>query len=201
MAKMIDLKLQNSQTILKNNHEIFSDIAEKRSNVLRELQEAFTNFLEHAENFKDERLFSDNESISANLISGSGIAVLGGILMAVTQSAVFDITGGVLTAVGLLFAGITTVIQRRKILRGFENEINKGRTRLEREITEKLKEYVGHISQQIDDNFKGFDRHLELEEQQIGFLEKKKESITTRLKDMRMRLTRALSSGDSVKEA
>ncbi|MEM1325374.1 MAG: dynamin family protein [Bacteroidota bacterium] len=194
MAKMIDLKLQTSQTILKNNHEIFSDIAEKRSNVLRELQEAFTTFLDRTENFKDDSIFSSSDSISSNLISGSGIAVLGGVLMAVTQSAVFDITGGVLTAVGLLFAGITTIVQRRKILRGFEEEIQKGRTRLEAEITEKLKDYVSHISEQIDNNFKGFDRHLELEQQQIEFLEKKKTSITDRLKEMRMRLEQALAS-------
>ncbi|MEM9849593.1 MAG: dynamin family protein [Bacteroidota bacterium] len=182
MAKMIDLKLQNSQTILKNNHEIFSDIAEKRSNVLRELQEAFSKFMDRTENFKDESLFPNKGNLSANLVSGSGVAVIGAILTAVAQGAVFDITGGILTAVGLLFAGITTLVQKRKIINGFKTEIQKGRDKLEAEVTEKLKHYVTHISEQIDDNFKGFDRHLELEQQQIQFLDKKHQSIDTRLK-------------------
>jgi len=59
MAKIIDLKIQNSQTILKNNHEIFSDIAERRSNVLKDLQEAFTKFLGRSENFADRELLYD----------------------------------------------------------------------------------------------------------------------------------------------
>ena len=184
MAKMIDLKLQNSQTILKNNHEIFSDIAEKRSNVLRELQDAFSKFMDRTENFRDESLFPNKGNISSNLVSGSGIAVIGAILTAVAQGAVFDITGGVLTAVGLLFAGITTLVQRRKIMNGFKSEIQKGRNKLEGEVTEKLKTYVKHISEQIDDNFKGFDRHLELEHQQIQFLDKKHQSIDVRLKEV-----------------
>ncbi|MEM9886091.1 MAG: dynamin family protein [Bacteroidota bacterium] len=184
MAKMIDLKLQNSQTILKNNHEIFSDIAEKRSNVLKELQDAFSKFMERTENFRDESLFPNKGNLSSNLVSGSGIAVIGAILTAVAQGAVFDITGGILTAVGLLFAGITTLVQRRKILNGFKSEIQKGRDKLEAEVTEKLKTYVVHISEQIDDNFKGFDRHLELEQQQIDFLNKKHQSIDVRLKEV-----------------
>ncbi|MEN0050378.1 MAG: dynamin family protein [Bacteroidota bacterium] len=188
MAKMIDLKLQNSQTILKNNHEIFSDIAEKRSNVLKELQEAFSTFMSRTENFRDESLFPNKGNLSSNLMSGSGVAVIGAVLTAVAQGAVFDITGGILTAVGLLFAGITTVVQRRKIINGFRSEIQKGRDKLEREVTEKLKAYVENISQQIDDNFKGFDRHLELEAQQIQFLEKKHVSIEERLKSIRKEL-------------
>ncbi len=57
MAKMIDLKIQNSQTILKHNHAIFSAIAERRSNVLRELQDAFERFMSRAENFTARELF------------------------------------------------------------------------------------------------------------------------------------------------
>jgi len=45
MGKIVDLKLRNSKTILKDDHEIFSDIAEKRANVLRELQQSFASFL------------------------------------------------------------------------------------------------------------------------------------------------------------
>ncbi len=188
MAKLIDLKLQNSQTILKNNHEIFANIAERRSNVLQELQEAFDEFMSQSENFKDPQLFAGQASISGNLVSGSGIAVIGAILAAVTQGAVFDITGGVLTAVGLLFAGVSTSMKRRQIINGYKKEVQKGRQRLEEEVTERLKTYVGNIKDRIDENFKDFDRHLELESEQIQFLERKHESINKRLTDIREEL-------------
>ncbi|NJL75081.1 MAG: GTP-binding protein [Saprospiraceae bacterium] len=192
MAKMIDLKLQNSQTILKHNHEIFADIAERRSNVLRDLQNTFSKFLAQDENFKDTSLFPDRRNIAPNLMTGSGLAIIGAILAAVTQGAIFDITGGVLTAVGVLFAGITTTIKRRKILNGYRTEMVKGSTRLEEEVGKKLKTYVSHIAERIDENFKTFDRHLELEHQQVEFLEKKHTSIDERLEALRTELTQKL---------
>ncbi|HQU58770.1 MAG TPA: dynamin family protein, partial [Saprospiraceae bacterium] len=59
MAKIIDLKIRSSKTILRDDHELFSDIAEKRNNVLRELQEQFSRFVNRAENFTDQSLFPD----------------------------------------------------------------------------------------------------------------------------------------------
>jgi hypothetical protein len=181
MARMIDLKLQSSQTILKNNHEIFADIAERRSNVLRDLQSAFSKFLAREENFKDESLFSNGKSIAPNLMTGSGLAIVGAIIAALTQGAVFDITGGVLTAVGVLFAGITTTVQRRRLLKGYRTEMQQGRVRLQEEVSKKLKAYVSHIAERIDENFNQFDRHLELEKSQIEYLEKKHTDIDNRL--------------------
>lgn len=192
MAKMIDLKLQNSRNVLSNNHEIFSDIAERRSNVLRELQEAFSKFMSRTENFKDDKLFPNRGNLMPNLMTGGGIAMIGAIVAAVAQGAVFDITGGVLTAVGLLFAGITTTARRRKIINDFKKEVQDGRDRLEEDVTNKLKTYVEHIRERIDENFKGFDRHLELEANQIQFLEKKHISIQNRLQKMGEKLAKLL---------
>jgi len=84
MAKMIDLKIRNSQTVLKNNHDIFSDIAERRATVLKDLQETFSRFLSRSENFTDETLIEDGNTLSPNLATGSGIAVIGVILTALT---------------------------------------------------------------------------------------------------------------------
>lgn len=184
MAKMIDLKITNSKTILSNNHDIFADIAERRSNVLRDLQETFAQFLNRTENFTHETLFPNNNDLSPNIVAGSGIAVIGVILNAAATSAVGDITGGVIAGIGILFAGITTTIKRRSILRNFKQETDDGRAKLESEITEKLKSYVELISTQIEGNFEEFDRHLELEESQIVFLEKKHDSIAQRLRGM-----------------
>lgn len=170
MAKMIDLKIQNSQTILKHNHALFSAIAERRSNVLRDLQDAFARFMNRSENFTARELFPDNQPLSPNLLTGSGLAVIGTILAVVAQGAVFDVTGGVLASIGFLFAGISTSIKRKRVLNGFFEEIKKGRTRMEKEVTEKLSTYVDQLKRRIDANFQDFDAMLETEKEQIAQL-------------------------------
>ncbi|MEZ4955633.1 MAG: dynamin family protein [Saprospiraceae bacterium] len=126
MAKMIDQQIHNSTTILKNNHEIFSDIAERRANVMADLQETFTKFLNRPENFTADGLFPDKQPGTGSMAIGGGIAAIGIIFAALTKVAVFDITGGVLTTVGILFAGFTSTTKRKKILDGFRTEIPKG---------------------------------------------------------------------------
>ena len=185
MAKIIDLKIRNSKTVLKDDYEIFSDIADRRSNVLKELQEAFQKFMSRAENFKETGLLSDKgSSISPSITMGSGAAVIGLVVMAVAQTAAIDITGGVITTLGLAFAGITIGIQRGKILTTFTAETAKGREKLENAIDERLKSYVNQIKLRIDSNFASFDAMIENEENQLVQMEEKHLKISTRLKDL-----------------
>ncbi|MFN7120129.1 MAG: dynamin family protein, partial [Saprospiraceae bacterium] len=114
MARMIELKIKTSKSILSTDQDIFSDIAERRGRVIMELQEAFSRFMNRTENFSDKTLFPDRQSVTPNIATGSGLAVIGLVLAAVTQGAVLDITGGVLTTIGLMFAGVTTTVKRRK---------------------------------------------------------------------------------------
>ncbi len=170
MGQIIDLKIRSSQTILKDDHEIFSDIAEKRASILTELQETFRAFLNNADNFQDEAIFSQKDKMSPTLATGGGIAVVGVILTFVTNGMVFDITGGVLTAVGLLFAGVSLGLQRRKILKKFKAEVDEGRKKLEAEVTSRLRTYVDFVRAQIEKNFERFDQMLESESKALDQL-------------------------------
>jgi ribosome biogenesis GTPase A len=181
MARLVDMKIKNSQTILKNNHEIFSDIAERRSNVLADLQRTFTDFLNHAENFSADGLKGQNASFSPNIATGSGLAIIGVILAAVTQGAVFDITGGILTTVGVLFAGVTVGMKRKKIMDDYRAEIAKGRAKLEKEVTERLKTYIASLKERIDANFDEFDALIEQEGKHIEKFTSQQKHIETRL--------------------
>lgn len=181
MAKIIDLKIRNSETILKNDHDLFSDIAEKRSNILRDLQDTFHDFITKTENFTDESLFPNKKALSPNLATGSGVAAIGVILMTVTNGIVFDITGGILTTIGLLFAGVSTSVQKRKILTGYRQEVDKGRDRIEEDVTEKLRAYISRLKEKIDLNFDEFDQLLLQEEQTIKKLNERWQSINERL--------------------
>lgn len=193
MAKMIDLKIRSSETILRDDHELFSDIAERRNNVLRELQEQFAQFVSRTENFTDESLFPDKSSVSPGLAASSGLAVIGIVLAAVTQGAVFDITGGILTTVGLIFAGITTSSKRKQVLREFRKEIEKGSRRLEEEVSTNLKTYITNLRSRIDENFVKFDLLLEREGEQIEKLTTRSTDITARLASLQTAVDGALA--------
>lgn len=189
MAKMIDLKIRSSaSTVVKSDSYIFEDISDKRAAVLKDLQEAFGRFLSRSENFTDARLFPENATVSPNIAAGSGVAVIGLILAGVTKTAVFDITGGVLTGIGLLFAGITAGMQRRKIVKGYFEEIATGRQRMDAALQEKLHTYVRIIKSRINDNFGDLDALLANEAKQIAALEDKFNAIQDRFESLEKNL-------------
>ena len=181
MGKLVDNKLRYSETLLKNNDEIFADIAERRISVLKDLQESFSQFMNTAENFYDESMVSESSKMTPNLAAGGGIAIVGVILAAVANGAVFDITGGVLTAVGVLFAGVTLGLNRTKVIAKFEEEIIKGREKLREEVYEKLSDYTTRIRTKIESNFFEFDQLLEREGLTIMRVNKVQEEIKEEL--------------------
>lgn len=184
MGKLVDNKLRYSETILKNNDEIFADIAERRINVLRDLQQSFSQFMNTAENFYDDTMVSESSKMTPNLAAGGGIAIVGVILAAVAHGAVFDITGGVLTAIGVLFAGVTLGLNRSKVIAKFEEEIVKGREKLRAEVFEKLSDYTERIKAKIESNFYEFDQLLEKEGLTIMRVNKVQGEIRQELREM-----------------
>ena len=177
MVQMIDLKIKGSETILRNDHELFSDIAEKRSSVLYDLQHTFSQFLNDVNSFKDNRLFPSAKDLSPQVAAGSGLAIIGILLTTVTQGMVFDITGGVITAIGLLFAGITAGLNKGKVLKNFDNEISSGHQRMEGELKDKLFIYISHLKEKIHSHFERFDQHLEREKGQVASLDIKLKEV------------------------
>ncbi len=192
MGKLVDAQIKNSETILKNDHEIFADIAERRANILKDLQQAFSGFLSRSENFYDQGLLSESNNIAPNMAAGGGIAAIGTLLAAFAPGVVFDITGGIITAVGLLFAGVTIGLKRNKILSGFKEEVEKGRLRIQRDVKEKLESYTAKIKERIDINFHSFDDLLKEEKDTIQFLDDEYSRINTELQGIKSELGKYL---------
>lgn len=184
MGKLVDNKLRYSETVLKNNDEIFADIAERRIHVLKDLQESFSHFMNTAENFYDDKMVSESSKMTPNLAAGGGVAIVGVILAALANGAVFDITGGVLTAVGVLFAGVTLGLNRNKVLAKFEEEIIKGRIKMKDEVTEKLADYTKRIKYKMEANFFEFDQLLEKEGMIIDRVNKTQATLRADLRAM-----------------
>ena len=91
--------------------------------------------------------------------------------MALSSLPVLDVTGGVLTTIGVIFAGFSTRGKRRRIVEGFEQEIAGGRLRLATELEEKLKDYIVTLRRRIEANFGRFDEMLDREEKNLLILE------------------------------
>ena len=191
MAHTIDLLIRNSKTILANDHEVFSEIAQRRQNVLRELRDAFDQFLNRTENFTTRGLVNTDSRVGTNVAAGSGVAVVGIILAAVTQGMVFDITGGVLTALGFLVAGITLGLQRGKVMKQYRSEMEKGRKRLQEELATELYAYIETLKAKMDEQFKKFDDLIELETAELDILQKDLKSIKTDLENIQKVVARA----------
>lgn len=200
MARLIDLKIKNSQTILELNHELFSDIAERRHNIIRDLREAFHDFIKRSESFTDAELFPDNKSLATNIATGSGLAVVGLILAAVVQGSVFDITGGVLTTIGLLFAGIGTSGRRRKVVKKFQQEIEAGKIRIQEEVSGQLKGYITRLKGKIDTNFFRFDQMLLKEREQIDQLRIEHQKVDHIFENLKMELASFLQDTNDIAE-
>lgn len=184
MGKLVDSKLRYSETILKNNDEIFSDIAERRINVLKDLQQSFNQFMSTSENFYDDSMLNESSKMTPNLAAGGGMAVVGVIIAAVAQGAVFDITGGLLTAVGVIFAGVTLGLNKNKVIKKFESEIVLGRNKMKEEVSEKLLDYTTRIKYKIEANFFEFDQLLEKEGQIIESVQSKQLEVKMELKTL-----------------
>ena len=140
--------------------------------------------MSRSENFTDTRIFPENASVSPNIAAGSGAAIIGMILATVTHVAVLDITGGVLAGIGMLFAGITAGIQRKKIVQGYEEEIRQGRNRMEEALESKLRGYVRTIKTRIDENFVELDALLANEEVQIVHFRERHAALVGRLTEI-----------------
>ncbi len=191
MAHTIDLQIRNSKTILANDHEIFSEIALRRQNVLKELREAFDQFINRTENFTTRGLVDTESRVGTNVAAGSGVAVVGIILAAVTQGMVFDITGGVLTALGFLVAGVTLGLQRGKVMRQYKSEMEKGRKRLQEELSTELYSYIDSLKSRMNDQFKKFDDLITLETAELSALQQDLHHIGIDLDHIQKAVSRA----------
>ncbi len=167
MAQLIDIKVQRSDNSLKNNPDFFKSVTEKRTKVYQELKETFAEFLSQSDNFSGDKLFPYNKNITPNVATGGSLAVIGVLLTAFTHGAIFDITGGVITGVGIIFTGASIGLQRNKILKNFKNEIKQGKLNLEKELSEKLTSYIKSIKEKINNNFSEFDTLISTEEKSL----------------------------------
>ncbi|MGB0930515.1 MAG: dynamin family protein [Chitinophagales bacterium] len=160
MAEIIDVEIRKSKDNLLPNAQLFGDIANKRQEKLENLQTNVEEFISETENFINTDMLEKGSALIPNMATGGGLMVVGGILMSVTSAIAVDVTGGILTAVGLGMASVYTMSKRNEIVDEFEAEIEKGRQKLKEEVTNRLVDYVREIRTKVDNNFLDFDSYI-----------------------------------------
>jgi len=180
MVKLVDDKMATSKTILDKNHEIFGDIADKRQDAIKAIQANYMQFIDNTENFIDEEI-TPKANYVPDVAAGGGIAIVGTILALSAQTAVFDITGGVIASLGILVAGATLVFRKRKVIAAFDEEIKKGRGQLEIVLEDQVKSYTHKIKERLDQQFDPFDIYIEQEQKSLTTLKGKTDTIASEI--------------------
>jgi hypothetical protein len=129
-------------------------------------------------------MFPEKDNFSPNIATGGGLAAIGVILAAVTQGMVFDITGGVLTVIGLAVSSFTVSSKRKELFEEYEAAISKGKVALSTDITHRLNDYIVTIKDKTDRNFEDFDALLEIEERKVTQYSDKFEDIQGRIDEL-----------------
>ncbi len=185
MATMVDLRIRNANTErVRSDAYLFDDIAQRRAAVLGQLKESFAQFLRNPDSFRDETFSGQKMTVSPHIATSSGAAVVGMVLAFATKAAIFDVTGGVITAVSALFAGVTAGVQRRRLLKAFQEEAAKGRQKLALAVESQMNGYVSGVRRRIESHFVQLRAHLATEKKALAALNQREATLRAQCLDV-----------------
>ena len=139
---------------LESRQEIVEDVQQRVSTLLND--KTFLNSIE-----------SINASVAPRFLGGGAATVAGTAIAALTEIVILDIIGTAFAGVGLLFAGGTLVLKKRKIINQFENKLDNEKARFETEISTKLNSKLDIIYEEIERNFANIYSYVEEAEQKV----------------------------------
>ena len=155
-----DIKVNqiNTQAItvntIESRQEIVADVQQKVSTLLDD-----KTFLYSIE--------SVNASVAPRLVGGGAATVAGTAIVALTEFIILDIIGTAFAGVGILFAGGTLILKKRKIIKQFEDKLDQEKARFKSEITDKLNSKLDIIYEEIERNFVNIYDYVATEEQKV----------------------------------
>lgn len=155
-------RIRNEQVL---NEDIFIKIGNQRREVIEDVRTKVSQLLKNDSFIHS--LKSDPGSIAPAAFGGGALAVIGAIIMTTTQVAFMDVTGGVLTGIGLIIAAGMLVFKRGKIKRTFRDGLSKGRQQFENELQEKLTGKLKIIYEEIDRSFLDFYTFIDNEQKRL----------------------------------
>ena len=148
-----------------NTNAISVNTIESRQEIVEDVQQKVSTLL-------DDKSFlysieSVNASVAPRLVGGGAATVAGTAIAALTEIVLLDILGTAFAGVGIIFAGGTLVLKKRKIINQFEDKLDREKARFERELSDKLGSKLDIIYEEIERNFVNVYNYVETEEQKI----------------------------------
>jgi hypothetical protein len=126
----------------------------------------------------------NSDNLAPSLVGGSALTALGAFLLTVTHGLFFDITGGLLTGVGLFLAGGVLFVRKGRLIQQFNEGLAEGKNRFEAELTERMSQRLSLIYDDIDRNFLPLYEYVSQEEQRIAPLLQRLEDFRGDHKDL-----------------
>ncbi|MGL5831980.1 MAG: dynamin family protein, partial [Waterburya sp.] len=139
---------------IESRQEIVEDVQQKVATLLND-----KTFLHSIE--------SVNASVAPRFLGGSAATAAGTAIAALTEVVLLDIIGTAFAGVGLLFAGGSLVLKKRKIIRQFEEKLDQEKIRFESELSAKLTSKLDIIYEEIERNFANIYSYVGEEEEKV----------------------------------
>ncbi len=148
-----------------NNDIIMVNTIESRQEIVEDVQQKVSSLL-------DDKSFmhsieSVNASVAPRFLGGGAAVAAGTAITALTEIVLLDIIGTAFAGVGILFAGGTLVLKKRKIINQFEAKLDREKVRFERELTDKLTSKLDIIYEEIERNFLEIYNYVAEEESKV----------------------------------
>jgi predicted GTPase len=109
----------------------------------------------------------NTDALGPSLVGGSALTAVGAFFLVVTHGLFFDITGGILTGVGLLLAGGVLFVRKGKLIAQLEANLDRGGELFRTELEDKLSSRLDLIFDDIDRNFLALYEYVAQEEARL----------------------------------
>lgn len=159
-------KTEISLPLLEYRYEVIEGVKSKISNLLND--ETFMSCLADTA-----------DSVGPGVASGGILAVVGGVIAAVTEVVILDIIGSVFLGVGVFLAGGILVAKRRGLIQKLDQELERNKTRFESTVSAQLNERLRGIYDEIGLSFNDLYQYVEEERVSLSPLITQFEGIQT----------------------
>ena len=179
-------QLNTELTLLQNDRlrqsSISIPVVEYRYEVIEDVKSKISSLLDD-ESFID-CLADKADSVGPGVASGGLLAVIGGVIAAVTRVVFLDILGSLFLGLGVLFAGGVLVMKRRSLIQKMDSELARNQSRFEATVSERLNDKLSVIYAEIDRSFTDLYAYVEQERVSIAPLVQQFEQIQQRTRSL-----------------
>lgn len=135
--------------------------------------------------------------MSSTLMQGSAVTLIGVAILLTTHVTFVDITGGILTGIGVLISAGVVTIKRGKVLRELNAGLGAGRKQLEDRLTKLLSERSNLVQDEIRNCLTPFLEDIALRENQVEELSSEGREIHERAERLSNDLERVSGTSSS----